>query len=64
MKKAVFLDRDGVINRKMPEGHFVTRWKDMEIPLAVPELSRCFRTPAFAFGLSAIKDAWPSAFKQ
>jgi D-glycero-D-manno-heptose 1,7-bisphosphate phosphatase len=29
MKKAVFLDRDGVINRKAPEGQYVTRWKDM-----------------------------------
>lgn len=30
MKKAVFLDRDGVINRKAPEGEYVTRWEDME----------------------------------
>jgi D-glycero-D-manno-heptose 1,7-bisphosphate phosphatase len=30
MKKAVFLDRDGVINRKAPEGQYVTRWEDME----------------------------------
>jgi D-glycero-D-manno-heptose 1,7-bisphosphate phosphatase len=30
MKKAVFLDRDGVLNRKAPEGHYVTRWKEME----------------------------------
>ena len=30
MKKAVFLDRDGVINRKAPEGQYVTRWQDME----------------------------------
>jgi len=30
MKKAVFLDRDGVINRKAPEGHYVTRWEEME----------------------------------
>ena len=26
MFKAVFLDRDGVINRKAPEGEYVTRW--------------------------------------
>ncbi len=25
---AVFLDRDGVINRKAPEGEYVGRWKD------------------------------------
>lgn len=31
MKKAVFLDRDGVINRKAPEGGYITRWQDMEI---------------------------------
>ena len=30
MKKAAFLDRDGVINRKAPEGEYVTRWADME----------------------------------
>ncbi|MGC2152237.1 MAG: HAD family hydrolase [Terriglobales bacterium] len=30
MKKAAFLDRDGVINRKASEGQYVTRWADME----------------------------------
>lgn len=30
MKKAAFLDRDGVINRKRPEGEYVTRWEEME----------------------------------
>jgi histidinol-phosphate phosphatase family protein len=30
MKKAVFLDRDGVINRKAPEGQYVTRWEQMD----------------------------------
>jgi D-glycero-D-manno-heptose 1,7-bisphosphate phosphatase len=29
MDKAVFLDRDGVINRKAPEGEYVTSWEDM-----------------------------------
>ncbi len=29
MNKAVFLDRDGVINSKMPEGQYVTRWDEM-----------------------------------
>jgi D-glycero-D-manno-heptose 1,7-bisphosphate phosphatase len=24
----VFLDRDGVLNEKMPEGHYVTRWEE------------------------------------
>jgi len=31
MNKAVFLDRDGVINRKAPEGQYVTRWEDLEL---------------------------------
>jgi D-glycero-D-manno-heptose 1,7-bisphosphate phosphatase len=30
MKKAAFLDRDGVINRKAPEGQYVKRWEEME----------------------------------
>jgi D-glycero-D-manno-heptose 1,7-bisphosphate phosphatase len=29
--KGVFLDRDGVINRKPPEGDYVTRWEDFQI---------------------------------
>jgi len=29
MNKAAFLDRDGVINQKAPEGHYVTRWEEM-----------------------------------
>lgn len=29
MSRAAFLDRDGVINRKAPEGHYVTRWEEM-----------------------------------
>lgn len=30
MNKAVFLDRDGVINRKAPEGKYITQWNDFE----------------------------------
>jgi D-glycero-D-manno-heptose 1,7-bisphosphate phosphatase len=29
MSRAAFLDRDGVINRKPPEGQYVTRWEEM-----------------------------------
>jgi D-glycero-D-manno-heptose 1,7-bisphosphate phosphatase len=29
MTRAAFLDRDGVLNRKMPEGQYVTRWEEM-----------------------------------
>src|SRR5215831_20903126 len=30
MKRAVFLDRDGVINRKVAEGAYVTRWEEFQ----------------------------------
>jgi len=29
MSKAVFLDRDGVINRNPPKGSYITRWEEM-----------------------------------
>jgi D-glycero-D-manno-heptose 1,7-bisphosphate phosphatase len=31
MRRAVFLDRDGVINRKAAAGKYVTRWEEMQI---------------------------------
>jgi D-glycero-D-manno-heptose 1,7-bisphosphate phosphatase len=37
MKKAAFLDRDGVINRKAREGEYVTRWEEMQILPGVAE---------------------------
>ena len=37
MNRAAFLDRDGVINRKPPEGQYVTRWEDLQILPGVPE---------------------------
>lgn len=37
MKRAVFLDRDGVINRKAPEGEYVTRWDNFELLPGVAE---------------------------
>ena len=37
MTKGVFLDRDGVINRKPPEGDYVTRWEDFQILPGVTE---------------------------
>ncbi len=36
MKRAAFLDRDGVINRKLPEGQYVTRWEEMVFLPGVP----------------------------
>lgn len=37
MSKAVFLDRDGVINRKPPKGQYVTCWEEMHILPGVAE---------------------------
>jgi len=30
MNKAAFLDRDGVINQKAPEGDYITRWENVK----------------------------------
>jgi D-glycero-D-manno-heptose 1,7-bisphosphate phosphatase len=44
MRRAVFLDRDGVINKKYPEGQYVTRWEEMDIfPDVVPAITRLNR---------------------
>lgn len=40
MNKAVFLDRDGVINRKAPEGEYITRYEDLVILAGVAEAIR------------------------
>ena len=37
MMRAAFLDRDGVINRRSPEGQYVTRWEELQILPGVPE---------------------------
>ena len=37
MSKAVFLDRDGVINQSPPEGDYITRWEDFHILPGVAE---------------------------
>jgi D-glycero-D-manno-heptose 1,7-bisphosphate phosphatase len=37
MNKAVFLDRDGVINRKAPEDQYVTTWEEMHF---LPDVSK------------------------
>jgi D-glycero-D-manno-heptose 1,7-bisphosphate phosphatase len=40
----VFLDRDGVLNRKMPEGAYVTRWAQFQwLPGAVEAITRMNR---------------------
>ena len=35
--RTVFLDRDGVLNRKMPEGQYVTAWQHFHLLPGVPE---------------------------
>jgi D-glycero-D-manno-heptose 1,7-bisphosphate phosphatase len=35
--QTVFLDRDGVVNEKMPEGHYVTRWSEFQVLPGVAE---------------------------
>jgi D-glycero-D-manno-heptose 1,7-bisphosphate phosphatase len=35
--QTIFLDRDGVLNRKLPEGHYVTSWSDFRLLPGVPE---------------------------
>jgi D-glycero-D-manno-heptose 1,7-bisphosphate phosphatase len=48
--RTVFLDRDGVLNKKAPEGEYVTRWEDFQVLEGVVEaLARLHRA-----GLRAI----------
>jgi D-glycero-D-manno-heptose 1,7-bisphosphate phosphatase len=35
--RAIFLDRDGVLNEKMPEGSYVRAWSDFRVLPGVPE---------------------------
>jgi len=37
VNRAVFLDRDGVINRRPPEGDYITRWEDFDVLPGVAE---------------------------
>jgi D-glycero-D-manno-heptose 1,7-bisphosphate phosphatase len=37
MNKAAFLDRDGVVNRRAPEGAYITRWEEMKFLPGVAE---------------------------
>jgi len=47
MKRAAFLDRDGVINRKASEGQYVTRWEDMEFLPGAREAIRLLNDAGF-----------------
>ncbi len=42
-RKILFLDRDGVINKKMPEGDYVKRWDEFEfLPGAIDALKTLY----------------------
>ena len=45
--KAVFLDRDGVLNRKMPDGHYVNSWDDLDILPGAMEAVRRLNAAGF-----------------
>jgi D-glycero-D-manno-heptose 1,7-bisphosphate phosphatase len=47
MTKAAFLDRDGVLNRKAPEGQYVTRWEEMEFLPGACEAIRSLNDAGF-----------------
>jgi D-glycero-D-manno-heptose 1,7-bisphosphate phosphatase len=47
MKKAAFLDRDGVLNRKAPEGQYVTQWEEMEFLPGTREAIRLLNEAGF-----------------
>lgn len=48
MHKAVFLDRDGVINRKAPtEDEYITLWDEMEILPGVSQAIACLNRVGF-----------------
>jgi D-glycero-D-manno-heptose 1,7-bisphosphate phosphatase len=38
--RTIFLDRDGILNQKMPEGEYVARWEDFRVLPGVPEALR------------------------
>lgn len=48
MRKAAFLDRDGVINRKAPEGQYVTIWDSFEFLPQVAEGIHLLHDAGFA----------------
>ena len=46
-RRAVFLDRDGVINRKAPDGDYVKNWKEFEFLPNVAEAIRMLNQAGF-----------------
>jgi histidinol-phosphate phosphatase family protein len=47
LRRAVFLDRDGVIIRKAPEGQYITAWEQVEFLPGVGEALRKLRQNGF-----------------
>ena len=45
--RAVFLDRDGVINRKAPEGQYITAWEQVEFLSGVEDALRDLKRGGF-----------------
>jgi D-glycero-D-manno-heptose 1,7-bisphosphate phosphatase len=57
MRRAVFIDRDGVINRKFPEGQYVTSWEQMELLPGVPAALRELRRAGFVIVVATNQSA-------
>lgn len=47
MIRAVFLDRDGVINQRPPEGNYITAWEDFKILPGVAEAIALLKRAGF-----------------
>ena len=47
MSRAIFLDRDGIINQKASEGGYVTRWEDFHVLPGVAEAIHSLKSGGF-----------------
>lgn len=47
LRRAVFLDRDGVIIRKAPENQYITAWEQVEFLPGIPEALRQLKRSGF-----------------
>lgn len=45
--RIIFLDRDGVINKKAPEGDYIKNWKEFSFLDNVPEAIHVFNDLGF-----------------
>jgi D-glycero-D-manno-heptose 1,7-bisphosphate phosphatase len=46
-RKAIFLDRDGVINVRLPDGAYVTRWEEFTFCEGAPEAMRLLQRSGY-----------------